>query len=224
MKNTLFVFQVKFQLLFREKTRNNKYITIYRTINEPQSTNDKLVENVLKENSLNFLNSTINNVSKKELMKTKLKIMDETSFVNSNQNSHFKQLNINTNITKPISEHNIFSFGKTGFAYKPVSKGFWLRGKIIVTNNTQEFKYYLETNNTLILTAKKHSRNDYQIYNDESFIYPLSKVTNNFLGNQYTVQNIFPFNKAHCNNNTGNNQILCKIKYVSYIYNICYRI
>ena len=70
----------------------------------------------------------------------------------------------------------------------------------------------------LILSAKKHTRNDYQIYLEESYTNPIAKVTNNFLGNQYTVQNILNTKQTY----QDNLQVICKIKYVSDTYKCIY--
>ena len=117
-----------------------------------------------------------------------------------------------------MSEPILFSFGKTGFVHRPIDRGNWIRGKVIVTHNAQQFKYYLEKNDMLILSAKKHTRNDYQIYLEESYTNPIAKVTNNFLGNQYTVQNILNTKQTY----QDNLQVICKIKYVSDTYKCIY--
>ena len=148
------------------------------------------------------------------MSKTKLKLTDE---IISNQ----CDINNNTSIiSQLLNAQNVFPFGKGGFVYKPVTKGSWFRGKIIVANNhgMLYFKYYLENNNNnvLLLVAKKYSRNEYRIYGDEMLKNPISKLTNNFLGNQYVLQNMLSKNNNN-NINVENGQILCKVKYVSLV-------
>ena len=207
--------QTKLQFRFPRKLLR-KHITSniihYRTINEPQSTNDKLVEHVLKENSLNYLNSTLNNITKKDLSKTKLKLTDDITVHYSN---HFDINNNTSIISHLLNAQSVFPFGKRGFVYKPATKGSWFRGRVVAVNTNGKlfFKYYMEKNNVLLLIAKKFSRNEYQIYGDEMLRVPISKLTNNFLGNQYVLQNNFSNNSGYIR--VDNSQILCKVKYVS---------
>jgi hypothetical protein len=151
-------------------------------------------------------------MTKKDLSKTKLKLTDEITSNNCD-------INNNTSIiSQLLNGQNGFPLGKEGFVYKPATKGSWFRGKVAVVNDNGilYFKYYLENNNnnTLLLIAKKHSRNEYHIYGDEMLRNSISKLTNNFLGNQYVLQKIISTNN---NNNYINGQILCKVKYVSLV-------
>ena len=150
-------------------------------------------------------------MTKKDLSKTKLKLTDEITSNNCDMNN-------NTSIiSQLLNAQNGFPLGKEGFVYKPAAKGSWFRGKVVVVNNNGilYYKYYLENNNnTLLLIAKKYSRNEYHIYGDEMLRNLISKLTNNFLGNQYVLQNIISNNN---NNNYINGQILCKVKYVSLV-------
>ena len=151
-------------------------------------------------------------MTKKDLSKTKLKLTDEITSNNCD-------INNNTSIiSQLLNGQNGFPLGKEGFVYKPVTKESWLRGKVSVVNDNGilYFKYYLENNNnnTLLLIAKKYSRNEYHIYGDEMLRNSISKLTNNFLGNQYVLQKIISTNN---NNNYINGQIFCKVKYVSLV-------
>ena len=125
-----------------------------------------------------------------------------------NNNFQIKDNEINSNNLSDINYIKLNSEYKIILLSYPINQNVWLRGRIkkIKLKNKEIYEYYIDSFNTIIMSAIKISRKQFNIFIDNHFLIKIGKISINILGNVFKVK---------MNNNLENK---CNIKYVSKIF------
>lgn len=163
--------------------------------------------NIYTNNKYLFNNLGTKNIKEKTLdvKKNEIKRLLNNNFQikdNEIKSNNLSDINFNQYYIKLNSEHKIILLSY------PINQNVWLRGRIkkIKLKNKEIYEYYIDSFNTIIMSAIKISRKQFNIFIDNHFLIKIGKISINILGNVFKVK---------MNNNLENK---CNIKYVSKIF------
>ena len=163
--------------------------------------------NIYTNNKYLFNNLGTKNIKEKTLdvKKNEIKRLLNNNFQikdNEIKSNNLSDINFNRYYIKLNSEHKIILLSY------PINQNVWLRGRIkkIKLKNKEIYEYYIDSFNTIIMSAIKISRKQFNIFIDNHFLIKIGKISINILGNVFKVK---------MNNNLENK---CNIKYVSKIF------
>ena len=160
-------------------------------------TNNKYLFNNLGTKNIKEKTLDVKNNEIKRLLNNNIQIKD-----NEIKPNNFSDINFNQYYTKLNSENKIILLSY------PINQNIWLRGRIkkIKLKNKEIYEYYIDSFNTIIMSAIKSNRKQFNIFIDNHFLIKIGKISINILGNVFKVK---------MNNNLENK---CNIKYVSKIF------
>ena len=163
--------------------------------------------NIYTNNKYLFNNLGTKNIKEKTLdvKKNEIKRLLNNNFQikdNEIKSNNLSDINFNQYYIKLNSEYKIILLSY------PINQNVWLRGRIkkIKLKNKEIYEYYIDSFNTIIMSAIKISRKQFNIFIDNHFLIKIGKISINILGNVFKVK---------MNNNLENK---CNIKYVSKIF------